>query len=114
MARRVIPNPLERRHVLEGKLDAARALKIGEAYLAEDRIIESIAFLRIASAGDRLDELRRRAIETGDAFLLREVARAQERPAAPAEWAELVSGAAAAGKRLYEDDARRQLGRVEA
>ena len=95
MARSVIPNPLERRHVLEGKLDAARALKIAEAYLAENRVLESIAFLRIAGATDRLDA-RQSAIETGDPFLLREVARAQERAIVPAEWAGFAGAAAAA------------------
>ncbi len=114
MAKPVIPNPLERRHVLERKLDAARASKIAEAYLAEDRVIESIAFLRIAGASDRLDALRQRAIDSGDAFLLRELTRGQSGGITSAEWASLADHAAAAGKRLYEEDARRQSGRGEA
>jgi hypothetical protein len=111
VAKSVIPSPLERRHLLEQKLDPARALRIGEAYVAEDRLVEALAFLRIAGADAQLETLRARARESGDAFLLREVARAQDRAPAADEWRTVAEAADSAGKRLYADDARRQLGR---
>ena len=74
MAKAKIPDPLERRHLVEKELPPAQALAIAEAYLAEDRCIEAVDFLRIAGAGEQLAELRERAIADGDAFLLRAVA----------------------------------------
>ena len=50
MARSVVPNPLERRVLLEKQLDPAHALRIAEAYLAQDRAVEALAFLRRAEA----------------------------------------------------------------
>ncbi len=76
MARSKIPGPLERRHLVERNLGEPRALQIAEAYLAEGRSIEAVDFLRIGDATDRLRELRRQAVESGDAFLLRAVATA--------------------------------------
>ena len=40
MANVKLPDPLARRHLLEGKLDAAKARELGEAYLAADRLSE--------------------------------------------------------------------------
>ncbi len=76
MARSKIPGPLERRLLVERNLGEARALQIAEAYLAEGRSVEAVDFLRIGNAADRLRELRRQAVESGDAFLLRAVATA--------------------------------------
>lgn len=111
MAKSLIPNPLERRHLLEGKLDPARAVRIADAYLAEGRAVESIAFLALAGAQDRLDALRGEAVENGDTFLLREVARVQGRAVGAGEWERLAVRAAAAGKQLYADHAARQTDR---
>lgn len=111
MAKSLIPGPLERRHVLEGRLDPTRAARIADAYLAEGRSLEAIAFLVLAGAQDRLDALRAEAVSHGDAFLLREVARAQGRAIAGDEWATLAAAAMAAGKELYAEQARRQTDR---
>ncbi|HVP30523.1 MAG TPA: hypothetical protein VMW35_15315 [Myxococcota bacterium] len=111
MARRAIPDPLERRHLLEKELEAAQALPIAEAYLAEGRSVEALAFLRAAGATERLEALCGEAIDAGDAFLLRETCKALSRAPEAAEWRALAERAAACGKRLYEDQARRQLGR---
>lgn len=111
MARSSIPSPLARRHLLEQKLDPARAGQIAEAYLAEERVVESIPFLRHAGAEDRIAELRAGACHSGDAFLLREIARIHGRPPEASEWRTLAESAEAAGKLMYAADARRQLGR---
>ena len=111
MARSGIPNPLDRRLLIEKKLSEAQALEIAEAYLAADRSVEAVEFLAKAAARDRLAELRSEALESGDVFLLRAVARAMEAAPSRAEWSAVAEAAAAAGKDGYVADARRQLER---
>ncbi|MEE8475479.1 MAG: hypothetical protein V3T01_09030 [Myxococcota bacterium] len=113
MARSKIPKPLERRLLIERKLGETQALQIAEAYLAEGRAIEAVDFLRLGHATDRLRELRRQAVESGDAFLFRAaVAATGEEPEA-SEWKNLADAADAAGKEGYAAEARRQAGRGE-
>lgn len=109
MARRRIPDALERRTLVEADLAPERALAIAEAYLDEGRELEAVAFLEKAGARDRLLELQRRAIEAGDAFLLQEVARALGAEPDRAAWESLLRAAEAAGKDLYAQEARRRL-----
>jgi len=113
MARSRIPDPLERRHAIERPLAEAQALRIAEGYLEEGRVIEAVDFLEKAEAGDKLAELRQQAISSGDAFLLRSVARAMSAPPEREEWAALAAAATAAGMDHYADDARRQANREE-
>jgi len=112
MARSEIPNPLDRRHLIEKNLSEAQALETAEAYLAAGRNLEAVDFLGKAAARDRLAELRSGAIEAGDVFLLRAVARAMEEPPARAEWSAIAEAAASAGKDRYAAEARRQLDRA--
>ena len=79
MAKSKIPSPLERRHLLERDLPAGQALAIAEAYLEDDRFEEAVALLARAGADDRLQVLADQAVATGDAFLLAEIAREQDR-----------------------------------
>ena len=114
MARTQMPDAIQRREVLEQKLDPAKALKYAEAYLEHDRVIEALAFLEKAEARDRLEAIRDEAIAAGDVFLLRESAlRLGEEPDADA-WRRLADAAAAAGKESYAVEARRQLSAREA
>jgi hypothetical protein len=113
VARGRIPDPLERRHLVERDLAPAQAEKVAEAYLAESRCLEALAFLGQAGAQERLAGLRRESIEGGDAFLLRAVASATGEPPCPVEWLELAAAAEAAGKERYAADARRQAERGE-
>lgn len=107
MAKSKLPDPLHRRQLLEQELDAARALTVAEAYLAEGRPAEALDFLVKAGAGDRLRALRAEAVEAGDVFLLREVSvRVGEEPDA-ATWRQLADAAEAAGKMQYAHEARR-------
>jgi len=111
LAKAKIPDPLERRHLVEKELPPDQARAIAEAYLAEDRSIEAIDFLKIAGAGEGLAELRKRAIADGDAFLLRAVANAQGLPPTRDDWQELAAAATANGHERYALEARRQLER---
>ena len=111
MATSRIPNPLERRHLVERELPPAQALRLAEAYLEEGRTLEALEFLRKAGASEKLGALRREAIAAGDAFLLRSVATAAAEPATRDEWVALAVAAEAAGKLRYADEARRQAQR---
>ena len=113
MARSPIPDALERRHLVERELPPAQALRIAEAYLAEGRALEAVDFLRKAGAAEKLAELRRGAIEEGDAFLLRSVAAASGEPPTRGEWLALAQGASGAGKQRYADEGSRQAQRRE-
>jgi hypothetical protein len=112
VAKSAIPDPLERRHLVERQLDPARALAIAEAYLAGERAQEAVAFFARAGATDRLEALFRLAVEQGDPFLLREVAAALGREPDLASWRALAEAAAAAGKDRYAAEARRQEARL--
>ena len=86
----------------------AQALGIAEAYLQDGRAIEALDFLRAAEAEDRLGELRRAAIEAGDAFALRAIGAAMEQAPGRDEWEALARAATQAGKERYAVEARRQ------
>jgi len=111
LAKAKIPGPIERRHLVEKQLPATQALAIAESYLAEDRGLEAIDFLKIAGAVERLAEVRERAIADGDAFLLRAVAAAQRQPPSREDWQRLEGSALASGRERYALVARRQLER---
>jgi hypothetical protein len=113
MAKKKLPDPLRRRHLVEQKIDPARALQIAEAYLAQDRAMEAVAFLMKAEARERLAALREQAVRDGDAFLLREVATALDEEVDAGTWRALAAAAQAAGKERYAAEAGRQAARLE-
>ena len=112
MAKAKIPDPLERRHLIERAIEPARALAIAEAYLAEERAQEAVAFLARAQATERLEALWQQAVEQGDPFLLREVANALRREPDAACWRSVAEAAARAGKDRYAAEGRRQEARL--
>jgi len=113
VAKSKIPGPLERRHLIERDLSAAQALRYAEAYLEEGRDQEAIEFLVKAEAEEQLEAMRRRAIEAGDAFLLRTLSAATGVAADREQWKMLAEAAAAAGKERYAEEALRHAGRGE-
>lgn len=113
MAKSKIPDPMNRRHLVERELPQEQALAIAEAYLAEDRSCEAVDFLRLAGASERLAELRAEAVSSGDAFLLRAAANAMDAAPERDEWRRLGEAAAAAGKESYVQEAQRQVERGE-
>jgi len=108
MARSVIPDPMNRRYQIEKALPESESLAIAEAYLAEDRATEALDFLLKAGAEDRIATLRQEAVETGNAFLLREIARRLKIEPDPSEWLALANQAEARGLERYAATARRQ------
>lgn len=112
MARRVIPDPLRRRHLVETPLDGARALAVAEAYLEEGRRLEAVDFLRKAEARERLESLREEAAEEGNVFLLRACAAALGEAPDAATWERTARRAAAAGRERDAVEAERQAARL--
>ena len=113
MAKSKMPRPIERRDLVERELKADQALGYAEAYLAAGRDCDAIAFLVKADAQDKLEEIQRRSIENGDAFLFRAVASATGVAPEREQWRELARAAAAAGKKRYAAEAQRQADREE-
>lgn len=113
MARSQIPDALERRHLVVREISPAQAQRVAEAYLADGRTIDALDFLRKAGALERLAELRREAVATGDAFLLRSVAAHTDEAPTREEWAALAEAAGASGRERYAEEARRQAQRGE-
>ena len=105
--RSVIPDPLKRRHLVEEELEPARALVIGEAYLAEGRLCEAVEFLAKAQARERLEALRDQAVALGDPFLLRAACTALGEDPGRARWTATAEAARAAGKEVQARDAER-------
>jgi hypothetical protein len=113
VAKSRVPDPLQRRHLIERALAPAQALKLAEAYLAQGRSLEAIEFLRKAEARDRLATLRDEAVAAGDAFLYRMVMAALGETPDRAGWLALAERADAAGQERHAADARRQAARGE-
>lgn len=111
MASENIPDPLERRHLIERDLPADKAIAIADAYLADDRLEEAVIFLSKAKAHDRLEGLWGRAVEVGNVFLLRSVADALGREPSSEVWLKLESAAREAGLECYADTAKRHARR---
>jgi hypothetical protein len=108
MARPVIPDPLTRRHLVEGELDPKKALRIAEAYLEEGRDCDAVPFLGKAEAREQLEAVRERAVESGDAFLLRQASGALGDKPGPERWRSLAANARRLGKEVSARDAERQ------
>jgi hypothetical protein len=107
MAKKGIPDPLERRLLVEREISKEQAQRIADAYLADDRVWEAIAFLAKAGATERLAAVRDGAIAAGDAFLVREVTRALGDAVDAAQWLAVAAAADAAGKERFAAQARR-------
>ena len=113
MAKSKIPDPLERRHLVERELPTEQALAIAEAYLEDGRFEEAVAFFGKAGAEDRLDSLVGEAVEAGDVFLMNEISRVRGREPDPQTWQRLAESARRAGKDLYAETADRQAHRSD-
>ena len=107
MAKVKLPDALARRHLLEGKLDAAKSRAYGEAYLEAGREIESIDFLARGEATDSLVQLQEVAVERGDVFLMRMATAALGTDPGAEAWIRLASAADAAGRERDAESARR-------
>jgi hypothetical protein len=111
VATRKLPDALERRHLIEKDLAPAQALKLAEDYLAQERVVESLVFLKKAGAEERLRALAEQAKLDGDVFLMRQVATWLGASPTAEEWRVAAGVAHERGKLRYAADAERQAGR---
>ena len=113
MAKKGIPDPLERRHLVERELAPEHAEGLADAYLEAGRREEAVVFLGKAGASERLEALWEEAVDSGSVFLLRAVAEQLGRDPEPAVWERLAESARAAGLDVYAETALRQAHRSE-
>ena len=117
MAESKLPDPLSRRHLLEGGLDPAKALALAKAYLEDGREIDAIDFLAAvgpdsnAEASEALCELQAAALERGDVFLMRAASAALDQEPSAETWRALVEAASRAG-RLQDVETAERLATV--
>lgn len=107
MAKKSVPDPLKRRHLIEQEMGPAESLAVADAYLEAGRATEAVAFLVKAEANERLEALIEQAVSEGDAFLLKQIADASGSDPGPARWQRAAESAESAGKLRYADMARR-------
>lgn len=107
MAKKSIPDPLKRRHLIEQDMAPAESVAVADAYLEEGRAMEAITFLVKAEATDRLEALVEQAVNDGDAFLLKQLADAMGKDPGSARWNAAADTAEQTGKLLYAEMARR-------
>lgn len=112
MAKTKLPDPLSRRHLLEGQLDPVKAKSLAEAYLGVGRELDAIDFL--ARAGDRetLAALQEAAIERGDVFLMKAASRGLDEEPSAERW-QAMAKAASAGGRQHDAESALRLAAVD-
>ncbi|MHC4915336.1 MAG: hypothetical protein ACYTGB_07570 [Planctomycetota bacterium] len=110
-----IPDPLKRREVLYGETPPEVLVEHGKAYEEEGKIDEALQFYTYAKDAEGLRRVKVKAIEMGDAFLLKAVARELPDDVGEADWQSLITNAEKLGKELYAEQARKALeGQLEA
>ncbi|MAE93500.1 MAG: hypothetical protein CL910_02450 [Deltaproteobacteria bacterium] len=107
-----IPDPLKRRHLVEGELDAAKAVALADAYLEEGLVLDAVPFLEKAGAHERLEELLHEVIRSGNVFEVRAVAEALKKPLEAHHWEEVARAAREQGKDQYATEANAQVERL--
>jgi hypothetical protein len=114
-----LPDPLSRRHLLEGGLESAKALALARAYLEDGREIEAVDFLAAvgpdsnSEAYEALSQLQAAALERGDVFLMRAASAALDEEPSAETWRAMAEAASGAG-RLRDAETAERLATVGA
>ncbi len=111
-----LPDPLHRRDILFGINTPKEVLvEHGRAYEEAGKLDEALQFYTEAADREGLERVKTKAIETGDAFVLKGVARTMPELVGEGDWKRLIARAEALGKELYAGQARAALeGHLEA
>lgn len=113
MASTKLPDALSRRHLLEGGLEASKAMNLAKLYLKAGREVEAIDFLEAALAAEsvdartQLESLQAIAVEQGDVFLMRSASRALDHEPAGDVWQSLADTATQLGRERDAETALR-------
>lgn len=104
MANLKLPDPLARRHLLDGDLESDKALGLAQAYLEADREVEAVDFFAAAEpasnseAREGLQRLQSLALERGDVFLMRITSAALKEEPSVESWRALAEAASRNGR----------------
>lgn len=102
MAGKKLLSCLKKRDLLNSeKVDKAELLKLGERYLHEDRLSDSIDFFEKAQHVEGLIQLREKSAAEGDYFLYHRLAKILEDSPSSEEWIRLGDNALSLGKLLF-------------
>jgi hypothetical protein len=110
VAKQLIPDAIQRRHLLERELDPTKARAIADAYRAGGRLSEAVAFYAKAGASSELEQVAAAAVESGDVFLLKLACMSLGREPSSEQWRAAAEAAERAGRLRYASTARRQIG----
>lgn len=110
-----LPDALNRRNVLYGSASAAADLKRhGDLYWAADRLLDALEFYARAGDAAGVEQVKRRAIEDGDAFLADRIAQLGQPALDAAQWRALAERAATRGMLVFARRAYERAGLHEA
>jgi hypothetical protein len=100
---------LKKRDLLNsGKADKSELTKLGERYLHEDRLSDTIDFFEKAEHFEGLTQLKEQCIAKGDYFLFQRIAKILEESPSSEEWIQLGDKALHLGKLLCARSAYQQ------
>ena len=105
---------LKKRDLLSsGKADKSELIKLGERYLHEDRLSDTIDFFEKAEHFEGLTQLKEQCIAKGDYFLFQRIAKILEESPSSEEWIQLGDNALHLGKLLFARSAYQQAESLE-
>ena len=100
---------LKKRDLLSsGKADKAELIKLGERYLHEDRLSDTIDFFEKAEHFEGLTQLKEQCVAKGDYFLCQRLANILGESPSSEEWIQLGDKALHLGKLLFARSAYQQ------
>jgi hypothetical protein len=100
---------LKKRDLLSsGKADKAELIKLGERYLHEDRLSDTIDFFEKAEHFEGLTQLKEQCVAKGDYFLCQRLANILRESPSSEEWIQLGDKALHLGKLLFARSAYQQ------
>lgn len=105
---------LKKRDLLSsGKADKAELIKLGERYLHEDRLSDTIDFFEKAEHFEGLTQLKEQCVAKGDYFLCQRLANILGESPSSEEWIQLGDNALHLGKLLFARSAYQQAESLE-
>ena len=100
---------LKKRDLLSsGKADKAELIELGERYLHEDRLSDTIDFFEKAEHFEGLTQLKEQCVAKGDYFLCQRLANILRESPSSEEWIQLGDKALHLGKLLFARSAYQQ------
>lgn len=107
-ARDQLLSPLKKREILySAEVTVEEKTEWGRRYLAAGRMVDALDFFVEAGSRTDLEEMRRKAVEEGDAFILRAIERVAPELVDESHWQALANTARTLGKTVFAEQAGR-------